>query len=264
MTYKRHRAAGTVVTRKGVPSAPLKTEQGSLVCREADRRNGCTNNRFVAYIGFERALLDAVLHLSLDDSAFMRADDVGRVNILIADRKRDLSAANAKAVALWEGYAGSQSPLAMKLAIEAEQQAKSIEGDLKTLEGERAKAMGAAGAAEHLTRLTELRANLYADDFDLRRSSRVKVAAALAQVIDVIRCDPEGTASVELKGSNGLISIIPGRGRRSAAFMRMDRLTPKEGAEGSEGKLIDRIAANPANDDLEALVASVGGKVIGR
>lgn len=228
MEYVRARAAGTVIVRKGVPQAPLPNETAYLYCREHQRGGECSNGAGVAYVGFERALLDTALHLALDDASFSRTDEVGRLSIQIADRRRDYDAASSKASALWEGYAASQSDMAMKLAMQAEAQAKAIGEDIAALEAEKLKAAGAASSAEHLTRLAEVRAHLNHPDLEVRKTHRLKVAAGLHSVIEWIECTPTKAAKVHFKGSTLLVTIKPGRGRAPATASVLDMVRARD------------------------------------
>lgn len=222
MEYVRARAAGTVIVRNGVPQAPLPNETAYLYCRDHHRGGECTNGAGVAYIGFERALLDTALHLALDDASFSRTDEVGRLSIQIADRRRDHDAMFANAQTLWKGFAERESTIAMNLASEAEAKAKEILAEIEALDAAKRTAAGAATSAEHLSRLAEVRAHLNHPDLEIRKTHRLKVAAGLHSVIESIECHPSKSAKVHFKGSTLMVTIRPGRGRAPATASVLD------------------------------------------
>jgi propanediol dehydratase small subunit len=194
-------------------------------------------------------LLDSALHLALDDSSFSRVDEVGRLTVLIADRRRDYAAAVSRAETLFNAFAESASDMGMKMALEAEKTAKAVQAEIDELQAQKDRASGRASAAEHLSRLNDLREQLYDDDLDVRRVARLKVAAGLNSVIQIIECNPDRTAAVYYKERARFTVLSPGRGRRPSTFTDFDLQAGKE-YRGNDPKvvaLIKRMASAAAD-----------------
>ena len=225
MQFRTVRAAGYVRIRNGVEQVPTKSASASLLCPRAVE-GACSNKRNIAYHSLEKALIDAALHLSLDDGAFERRDEVARLDINIAARQRDHDIAYSAAVTLWEN-AGS-SAIAQTLAMKRETEAQDIKTELEALKAERSKAAGKVSAAEHITRLNAIRETMLSDNDEERISARTKVAQGFRSVIDRIECDANGTSAVSFVEGKRLIFIRAGRGRASPIvsdfdFHRTDR-----------------------------------------
>jgi DNA invertase Pin-like site-specific DNA recombinase len=227
MAYKRIKAAGT--TYKAKPSGnilTLKHEAGVLVCRSAHHDGPCSNRSQLSYGGLEGALLDAVLPLALDDTAFVRRDEVGKLSRLIAEKTRDADHAKAKAERLWNAFADSGSPMSQKLAQNAEADADVILGEVGELNKQRDRAMGKASSEEHLSRIAELRSHLYDDDLELRAMHRRKVMEGIRSVCDRVVCYPSREVRVHTVESTMMIRIRPGIGRRPPTVSTLSCVHP--------------------------------------
>lgn len=219
MTYRHNRRAGHVRIRNGVTQTPTKSASASLLCPIAID-GGCENKRSVAYVSLEKGLIEAVLHLSLDDDAFGRRGDVAKLDVAIADRQRDHDIAYAAAVELWTS--AGESAIAKTLAAKREAEAGMIAAEIVVLKAERLKASGKVSDAEHITRLNVIRENLNADDPEVRTPARLKVAQGFRSVIDRIDCLPSGKSSVQFTGDRRAMFITPGRGRAAPTISNFD------------------------------------------
>lgn len=94
----------------------------------------CSNRTGVTYYGLERALLYSCLHIALDDAAFVQRDELAKVSIALAEKRRQWEVAQDGARSLWQGYKIKKSALAMELADEAEQEAEYLLSEVKVLE----------------------------------------------------------------------------------------------------------------------------------
>ncbi|NBB38642.1 recombinase family protein [Sphingobium yanoikuyae] len=226
MEYVATRKKGTVIVRDGKEQAPIKQDHGYLYCRLAHRKGPCDNKASIAYVGFERSLIDVALHLAMDDSNFSRTEEVGRLSMLIADRRRDHDAVTQRAKTFWTAYADRPSDMAAQMAHDAEDKARAISAEIDELEAQKRKAAGEASAAEHLSRLNEIRDRLHDDDLDVRRANRLKVAAGLRSVIERIDCRDDRTVIVNFREGMRVVAIKPGRGRRPPEVMDFDLVHP--------------------------------------
>lgn len=223
MNYRHNRRAGHVRVRNGVEQAPTKNPSASLICPIAID-GGCSNKRTVAYISLEKALIEAALHLSMDDASFSRREDVARLDIQIADRQRDHDIAYAAAVELWSS-AGA-SAIAQKLAGQREAEAETIAAEIADMKAARFKAAGKVTAAEHISRLNAVRESLNSDNDEERTTARLKVAQGFRSVIDRIDCRSDGTTMVTFVGGKRMIRIKAGRGRAAPEVWDFDLLHP--------------------------------------
>jgi DNA invertase Pin-like site-specific DNA recombinase len=222
MRYEMARPAGWVRIRDGKECAPSKHASVSLRCPGASE-GICENKKYIAYITLEKALVGNVLHLALDDRSFARRDEVARLDREIATAAREHDILYARAVELWEI---AQSQIAQTLAQKKEDEAAAIKARMVGLHTARDKAAGQADAAEHLSRLAEIRDNLYAADLDVRTTHRLKVAQGFRAIIDRIDCNTDGTSWVVLAGGRKVMKIIPGRGRREPTVWDFDLVHP--------------------------------------
>lgn len=209
----RVRAAEGVIRRVNGKEYVKPHADASLVCSRADRgvESRCSNRSGIAYHTFEKALLDNILHLALDDQAFSNRGEVGRLNKTIAERRRDLELITGRAETLWGAYADDPSAMAAKLAREAEAKAKDIRENVEALKRQREQAKGRASSAEHLRRVADIRANLYHADMGVRLPLRRKVAQGFQSVISSISCDANRVATVTMAG--GLVAFKIERGK---------------------------------------------------
>lgn len=227
MAYKRVKAAGsTYVAKPSGNVITLKQEAGVLVCRSAHHDGPCSNRSQLSYSGLEKALLDAVLPLALDDTAFVRRDEVGKLSRLIAEKTRDADHAKAKAERLWNAFADSGSPMSQKMAQNAEAEADAILAEADGLNKQREKAMGKASSEEHLSRIAEIREHLYDDDLEVRRLHRAKVMEGIRSVCERVVCYPSREVRVHTVQSTMMIRILPGMGRRPPTVSTLDMVHP--------------------------------------
>jgi len=171
------------------------------VCSAGERRVGCINTGTIAYHTFETALLNASLHLAMDDQTFSDRSELARVNTLIAERRRALDIATAKAERLWSAWADDGSETARQLAKKAEGEADELRANLVALEQQRDNASGRASSAEHLQRVADIQANLYHPDLSVRVPLRRKVAQALSSLIARIEYDGDHMSVYAAKGA---------------------------------------------------------------
>lgn len=193
-----------------------------LICSNAERGGGCDNDARVAYACLETGLLDALLHLALDDEVFSNRGEIGRVANLIAERERDLELAEGRAEKLWSAWAEDGSPMAKKLAQEAEQKAGAFSANIEGLKKQLGEARGRADNAAHLRRVGDIRAKLYDPDLEVRVPLRRKVMQALPTLIEKLECDQGGT-SVHLNRGAGLLLF----GRKGNLRMGVDLVHEK-------------------------------------
>jgi hypothetical protein len=209
LSYKRGRRAGTEIVTKNGDRYTYRRDNGSLVCPVAYQGGSCTNGRYLAYLTFEEAVLSASLHLALDDTAFARQDEVGRLNVLIAERSRELEIATDAAENLAMAWAAKPTDLRRKMADDAEDAAETLAANVEALKAQRGQASGRATSQEHLRRVADIRGSLHNDDLDTRVIARRKVMIALRTLISRIEWDGNKAFVHAAKGM--LLLVVRGK-----------------------------------------------------
>lgn len=222
MMYYRNRAEGAPYRTKPAGNiAYLKHESASLICRSAYHKR-CRNRLGITYYGFERALLDAALHIALDDRAFVRSDDLGRISQQLAEKEQACRMNGERAERLWDAWSRDESSdMRLKLAERAEADAKALKAEVVTLREARAKAAGQVSAEEHLGRIAEVRKHLYDPDLEVRKVHRKKAMEGLRSVITHIWCDEDRTATIAFAGGLAALQIKGGKVIRKANAVAM-------------------------------------------
>lgn len=215
----------------------LKHDEARLRCRNAYSGGSCTNHTTLSYYGFERAMLDACLHLALDDRTFTRADELGQIMGKVAEKRRALDIATDHAKALWAAYAETKSKMAMQSAMDAEREAEVMEGELQSLEASARAASGQADAEAHLSRVAEFRRYLSDGDLEVREQHRTKVAQGFRTIVQSVRFDDSKTAYVNLIDGLRAITIRQGKVISNLNFDHLKR-DPAMGKPPREAALI--------------------------
>lgn len=225
-----------------------------LTCYEAARGNGCDHRTSYKYRPFEKAALDAVLHLALDERFFRQAQKSNHLTAEIADVERAIRQANEKAENAYDMWERTKSQIADRRFQEAQARVNELVAELAKLNDELTKAQGAATAEAHLERVFAVKDALTHPQDDVRLPARLRVSEALRNIIDGIACahhqlDGEKIITMSLLGGvhflqfdnegNKQVGFAPGaeafppdffdsdpasvRERRDAYFRRLDR-----------------------------------------
>jgi DNA invertase Pin-like site-specific DNA recombinase len=208
MLFERKRPAGSLYQGG---KYVLKHDEAILRCSNERFGKGCTNTATVSYYGFEKAMLDACLHLALDDRSFADKENLGRVMAKLAEARRTYDIAKASAKSLWSAFAKRPSEMAEDAAHEAETEAKRLAADIEGLTEEAAQAAGKADTEAHMSRINDYRQFLYDFDLEVRARHRNKVAVALRSIVKEIKFDSDRKARVALVGNTQVFSILKGK-----------------------------------------------------
>lgn len=159
-----------------------------LTCYEAARGNGCDHRTSYKYRPFEKAALDEVLHLALDERFFRQAQKSNHLTLEIAEVDKAIKAAMAKAESAYDMWDRSKSQIAERRFHEAEALVTELQAKLANLNDELTQAQGAATAEAHLERVFAVRDALNHSQDDVRLPARLRVSEALQGLIDWIAC----------------------------------------------------------------------------
>lgn len=159
-----------------------------MVCYEASRGNGCTHKSVYHYRNFERAALDSILPLALDDRFFRKAQKSNHLGLEIAAIEkavRDWTAKSGRAYDMWDK---EQTPTAKVRYLEAEAEIVKLGAKLDGLNRQHAQAKGAADAEAHLLRVHGVREALTHEDDEVRLPARLRVSEALQGLVEWVAC----------------------------------------------------------------------------
>lgn len=174
-----------------------------LRCNDNRRHHECGNSTTFRYEALEPAVLDAVLAVTIDDTAFTVPDEVAALSANVAERERAIQDKRHNLDQIVEAL-GEQfiRALATK-AQEIEGELDRDETDLQTMREELARLRGSADPEQQLARIRELKASIDAEDRDARYAARARVKQALASLCR-IDCGADGIATARLL--NGLMA----------------------------------------------------------
>lgn len=162
-----------------------------LRCDNASRGRGCSNKAQFNYGAFERAALDAILHLAMDERFFESTDDVARFRIELANAHKAISEAQTEKNRWMDKFgAGDDDPEVQARIRRLNEKLKALVGETSRLGDAIRTASGAVSDIEHLKRVHDIRATIYDPDEALREQARGKVQRALKSVVQTVELDP--------------------------------------------------------------------------
>lgn len=149
-------------------------------CTHASRKRGCNQTKMFRYAPFEKAALDQILHLALDDSYFSAADNATPIAAKLAETEKAIADKRDEIDRLVDALARVGASEAVETRLVAS------EKDLRELTEEKAQlardlevAKGAVSPAEHLDRVREVRELLDSEDKEVRTAARLRVHNAI-------------------------------------------------------------------------------------
>lgn len=171
------------------------SRDGYLQCAGAAQGRGCERTQFFSYAPFERAALDAMLHLALDDRFFLRPDNSQQLSVALAEARKECEerrAAVTRLLGLLERGTAAVEDVqeridvltSERIAADARREAISAELD---------RARGQVSPAEHMERVLEVRDGLHHADEETRIAARMKVSEAIKAVVETVQCDTDDT-----------------------------------------------------------------------
>lgn len=169
------------------------------ICDAAVKSRGCANKAVFHYSQFERAAVNAILHLALDNRFFENTDDLARLRIQIAEaRKRvgDLRARRKNWMEKFDRPEDRNDPDIEDRIREWGTEIKAKNAEISHLEVEIAKASGAASDIEYLKRVTDIVEAMESEDDDARDQARRRVQAAFKAIVMSVELAPTDTYCV--------------------------------------------------------------------
>lgn len=158
-----------------------------FLCR-ASRAGTCDNGARYRYDLFENGALCEILHLTLDDTHFVKADETGPLIAKIAELKKERELLKGKIEILVDQLeAGLAVDAVAKRLDMREAEMRKLEADLEQAENDLAKARGKVSAEEHLRRVMEVRSAITSDDEETAQQARRMVRTAMQAMIERIQ-----------------------------------------------------------------------------
>lgn len=209
------------------------------------RSRKCVNATQYRYDKFEKAALAEILHLALDDSFFIRSDDISPLAGRVADLKKETERLSQQQTRL----------LTFVMENDDAEEAKAMLGELRpkldaakdallTTTEELDAARGQASPDEHLKRVLEVKDVIYSSDPEEREQARRKVRDAIQSVVSVVECkrDPNGPTGKQ-------ITMAVAGGYLAYRF-------------DGEGQLLDKISLQGLPDLMTGAASATGPGVI--
>ena len=170
---------------------PGRWSAGALRCANAAQKRGCDSVGFFYYGPFEQAALNAILSDALSNRFFQKPDGVRELVVEKASIERSL----ADAIEAAKRLTALLSRIEAAREIEEElvrvsRERKELEGKLSSLAAQLERERGQVSPQEHLRRVSEVRDALDSSDEEERIAARMRVHAAMRDVVDAVWCDP--------------------------------------------------------------------------
>lgn len=161
---------------------------GAPIIGDSEEKNArrCVNSTYYRYDAFERAALDQILHLALNNTYFTRPDLTAPLVVEVAQLTKDLEMMLAKQrryMAWIEEDDEATEAKDMLREMRPGLAALRLQLDEAKLSLERAR--GNVSPEEHLRRVVEVKDAIYSDDAETRQSARRRVAEAVRSVVSV-------------------------------------------------------------------------------
>ncbi len=181
-----------------------------LQCDNAAKGKGCDAKGMFNYRLLEPAILDAVLHHTLDNAFFSVANRATDLRIQLAELDRQIEIVRGdrdNARALYIRHPD---------ATEFETDWQALSSQMRELESTRdqmavqlSAAAGEISAADHLKRVHNFRAALYEEDEEVRRTARLRVRDSFRSVLSHVTCEQRyGEKQLQIAIENGAVVVV--------------------------------------------------------
>jgi DNA invertase Pin-like site-specific DNA recombinase len=224
-------------------------------CQHAARGRGCQQKAMFRYAPFERAALDEILHLALDNNFFAVPERTQALSVEVAMLDKDLADRRDESRRLVKVLARVED------APEIETELAALRSEMRSLDARRNTASAALEAArgavsprEHLERVRSVRDALDDPDAVTRQAARLRVQQAIQGLGVQVVCgiDEDGSREIGLFLKGGVYScVFDNDGKPVMRFDKLDLLDEIFDAETPEA--LAEIAARFTTDGPEHL-----------
>lgn len=204
-----------------------------LRCSGAHRGNRCDHKKPFNYVPIETAVLDAILHLALDDGQFAQTELIGQLDDQLTSAKRELARFEQRADAALEMTlepAFKHDARIRNKYVEARREAEAQQALVSKLTDDLSSARGAVTPVEHVQRVASVRDAINAEDELVRDAARGKVMEALQSIVTRITFRPDRT--IELAAIEGAVGFqFDEKGNLLQSVNLYNRLDLRKGIE---------------------------------
>jgi DNA invertase Pin-like site-specific DNA recombinase len=204
-----------------------------LICQGAATKSGCTNRGY-RYDYFEKAALQQILHLALDDKFFRRPDETKPLVAALAEANKAIDNKEAEQQRLL-GFI-MRSPDASEaeaLLNEMRPQVAAMKRERDELRRQLDRARGAASPEEHRQRVLSVSNAIYADEPDVRDAARRRVRDAIATVVDSVVCEAKPHKRIQMSLAGGRVGyLFDNRGNVVQSFNLYNQPDLERGSKG--------------------------------
>lgn len=173
-----------------------------LICRRAKAGGECDNTFNYRYDIFERAALDRMLHLALDDTHFIKSDEVPALFAKVAALRKEVELLEARQKRALNILLDNDDADEVRSALnELRPQVAAARTKLGEAEDALEAAKGNVSADEHLRRVMGVRDAIYSDDTETRQQARRTVRAAIQNVVRSATCSFEWQEGLSVRGN---------------------------------------------------------------
>lgn len=163
----------------------------SLICDAYRRKHGCDNKQRLYYRIVEKAVLDSVLSLTLDDEPDSAQQQEARQTI--ATIERDISLKTQQMNNLVEALAEGGAKVIVTRIAELETEIEALQSRLKTASDHLLIVSSTPSKTDDAEFISDLREDLTSPHPDIRFYARSKTNAALKRIVEEIIICPDGT-----------------------------------------------------------------------
>lgn len=225
------------------------------------RARKCTNSTQFRYDLFEQAALEQILHLALDNSFFIKTDDISPLAGRLADLNKEVQRIQGQQSRLLTFVMENDDAAEAKdMLDQLRPRLEKAKADRDQAESELDRAKGRVSPDEHLRRVLEVREAINSEDKDTREEARRRVRDAIQSLVSVVQCkryDPDPDARPYRATPRREIIMAIAGGFAAYQFDGEGNLLAKHNANGDVVR--ENAAASASSPEL---IASVKRRMI--
>ena len=168
------------------------TQYEYLKCTRFNNGADCENTTMYRYDNFERAALDRILHLALDNSHFVKSDETGPLLGQVAQLSKEVELLEGERSNLMTfirkyGEDEDTEKELLKLRPKLADARKQLSEAQEALD----RAKGNATPEEHLARVLEVKDAITSEDDEVRQEAHRTVRDAIRSIVSLVTCERE-------------------------------------------------------------------------
>lgn len=182
----------------------------NLYCNAAKIAKACGNARGWPYDKVEAPLLDRILTLAMDDQHFGGSADTASLEAAVHNARATVAETERKITILIDTLETVASDAVRDRLVKRQRELSLAQKTVEQAQDDLEAARGKVSPSEHIRRVSEVRAMMWAEDEEERFEARRKIKEALGDVIETMKFDPEtGNIFVNIKDGAAVFTIGP-------------------------------------------------------